>query len=194
MDEAEVGTIQLAGISGSLRRESYSTAVLLTLKEALAGRATVNILSPDLPLYNGDLDGEQRSDAIKNFQGSIASSDGLLIVSPEYNYGIPGVLKNALDWASRPANQAALKGKDALIITSSPGMLGGVRAQAQIRQTLSATMTRVLVWPDVTIPRVKDKIVNGRLVDEGTLKIAGEALDALLREIQLRRKMAAQAS
>ncbi|HVZ59481.1 MAG TPA: NADPH-dependent FMN reductase [Terriglobales bacterium] len=194
MDEAEVGTIQLAGISGSLRRESYSTAVLLTLKDALTGRATVNILSPDLPLYNGDMDGEQRPDAVKNFQSSIASSDGLLIVSPEYNYGIPGVLKNALDWASRPANQAALKGKDALIITSSPGMLGGARAQAQIRQTLSATMTRVLVWPDVTIPRVKDKIVNGRLVDEGTLKIAGEALDALLREIQLRRKMAAQAS
>jgi chromate reductase len=82
--------------------------------------------------------------SVSALKEAIAQADGLIICSPEYNYSTSGVLKNALDWASRPGFNSPLKNKPVLIMTSSPGVLGGVRAQSQLRETLSATLSRVI--------------------------------------------------
>lgn len=178
---------QILGISGSLRRESYSGAVLKGLQEAAAERARIEVFSlASIPLYNADLDGEQKPEPVIALKSAIRDCDGLVLVSPEYNYGMPGVLKNALDWASRPGYQSVLKDKPVLIMSSSPGMLGGSRAQAQLRQTLAGTLSRVIAVPEVVIPQVQAKIQDGRLTDATSLKFMLEAFDALLTEARQR--------
>jgi|SRR5581483_1291007 len=175
----------LLGISGSLRRGSYSGAVLQGLVEAARDRARIETFSlAPVPLYNADLDGENKPESVMALKNAIRDCDGLVLVSPEYNYGMPGVLKNALDWASRPGYQSVLKDKPVLIMTSSPGMVGGARACAQLRQTLGATLSRVVAVPEVLISHVQTKIQDGRLTDATSLKFMLEALDALLAEIQ----------
>jgi chromate reductase len=136
----------------------------------------------DVPLYNGDLDGETPPPAVKRLKTAIAEADGLVICSPEYNYGIPGVLKNAIDWASRPGFASPLKDKLALIMTASPGTAGGVRAQAQIRDALSATLARPL-RQQIAIANAANRIQDGRLVDEPTLNFIKTGLDDLINEI-----------
>jgi chromate reductase len=116
---------------------------------------------------------------------AIAQADGLIICSPEYNYGTSGVLKNALDWASRPGFKSPLKNKPVLIMTSSPGVLGGVRAQAQLRETLSATLSRVIRGPQIVIPGVIEKIQNGSFIDEKTIEFMLAAVDDLINEINV---------
>jgi chromate reductase len=108
----------------------------------------------------------------------------LVLASPEYNYGVSGVLKNALDWASRPGYQSVLRDKPVLIMTSSPGMVGGVRAQGQLRQTLGATLSRVIAVPEVVISQVQTKIQDGRLTDAASLEFILEAFKVLLTEIR----------
>lgn len=174
---------RILGIPGSLRRGSYSRAVLRGLEEAVRGRAQIDIFTLEsIPLYNADLDGERMPEPVVALKNAIRVSDGLVLSSPEHNYGTSGVLKNALDWASRPAYQSVLKGKPVLIVTSSPGVLGGVRAQAQLRQTLVATLSRIVVVPEVVIPSVAAKVHDGRLTDEASLKFLMDAFDALLAE------------
>jgi chromate reductase, NAD(P)H dehydrogenase (quinone) len=102
------------------------------------------------------------------------------------------VLKNALDWASRPGFNSPLKDKPALIMTSSPGFTGGVRAQYQLREVLSATLARVVARPQVVIGGVAQKIKEGRLVDEAAVTFALAAIDDLLREIRIARAFAAE--
>jgi chromate reductase len=107
------------------------------------------------------------------------------IYSPEYNNGVFGVLKNALNWASRPGFNSPLKNNPVLIMTSSPGLLGGVRAQSQLRGTLSATRSRVISCPRIVIPGVNQKIQDGRFVDEITIGFMLAAVDDLIGEIKL---------
>lgn len=178
--------IRLLGISGSLRRESHNTAVLSGLSALLAGRVDLRLFPlNDVPLYNADLDGEVVPPPVQQFKEAIGAAQGLVICSPEYNYGMPGVLKNALDWASRPGFKSPLKGKPVLIMTTSPGIFGGVRAQAQIRDVLSATLARPIARQHVAIPTVKEKVVNGALVDEVTIEFLLAAVEDLLAEIRL---------
>ena len=182
---AQTSRIRLLGIAGSLRREAYSKAVLRGLAEAVVDKAHVEIFDlAGIPLYNQDEDGDKSPDRVVALRKLIAASDGLILVSPEYNYGIPGVLKNALDWASRPAYQSAMKGKHTLIISTSPGMMGGVRAQAQIVQTLHGMLARPLVWPQVAIAKVAEKVRDGKLADQAALKYCTDALDGLLNQIR----------
>jgi chromate reductase, NAD(P)H dehydrogenase (quinone) len=116
------------------------------------------------------------------FKHAIQSSAGLVLCSPEYNHGMSGVLKNALDWASRPAPNSPLKGKPVLIMTSSPGATGGVRAQYQLRETLVSTFSRVVITPEIVIPHVFQKMVNGAFADEPNLSFAEAGIDALIAE------------
>ena len=175
----------LLGVSGSLRRTSFNTAVLTTLAALLPpGRLRVVTLN-DIPPYDGDLDGDVPPPAVQAFKTAIAASDGLVICSPEYNFGMPGVLKNALDWASRPAGRSPLKGKPVLVMSASPGALGGARAHYQIRETLGSVMARVVVRPPVTIAAAAEKIRDGRLVHEPTIEFVLEAVRDLEREIKL---------
>jgi chromate reductase len=175
----------LLGIAGSLRRGSYSAAVLRGLQESAKDRAHIEIFALDtVPLYNADLDGDHKPEPVVAMKTAIRDCAGLVLVSPEYNYGVSGVLKNALDWASRPGYQTVLKDKPVLIITNSPGLLGGVRAQAQLRQTLGATLSRIAAVPDLVVSQVQTKIHDGRFTDATSLKFMLDGLDALLAEIR----------
>lgn len=182
-----MSSIRLLGISGSLRAQAYSAAVLATLAEAARVQLDIFPLH-EVPLYNGDLDTEAPPAAVAALRSAIAAADGLVIVTPEYNYGIPGVLKNALDWASRPGFASSLKHKPAVIVTTSPGAVGGARAHAQVRETLSAALARVVVRPQIAIAGVNQKITDGRLTDEPSLKAALSAVDDLLADIELLRR------
>jgi chromate reductase, NAD(P)H dehydrogenase (quinone) len=178
--------IQLLGMSGSLRTGSYSNAVLKTLREKFAGRADLRIydLAP-IPLYNQDFEGEKRPQPVKKLLATIAASDGLVLCAPEFNHSIPGVLKNALDWASRPAFTSVMAYKPVAIMTTSRGALGGARCLEHMRVTLDSMLARVALAREVTITGSADKIRDGRLVDETCLGFACGAVEALLREIRL---------
>jgi len=186
-----VPTIRLLGISGSLRRHSANTAVLEALRARLAdqgGPVLSRFGLEEIPLFNSDL--EERFPApVQAFKEAISSSDGIVICSPEYNHGISGVLKNALDWASRPSLLTSpLKDKPALILTAAPSLTGGARAGPQIRETLASCLARVVPRPDVVIRRAHDKMVGGRFVDEEALSLAVQAIGDLVAEIMLLRQ------
>lgn len=183
-----MNTIHLIGISGSLRQASSNTAVLRTLQEKLPANVVLTLLPLDaIPLYNQDLDGDQPPVPVQGFKREIAHCDGIIICSPEYNFGMSGVLKNALDWASRPAFASPLKGKPVLLMTCSPAITGGVRAQAQLRETLGGTLSRVIARPPVVIGAVHTKIEHGRLADAANLDFALAAVRDLVAEIELLR-------
>jgi chromate reductase len=173
-------------MSGSLRSGSYSNAVLATLREKFADRADISLydLGP-IPLYNQDFEGEKRPEPVKALLSAIAESDGLVLCAPEYNHSIPGVLKNALDWASRPAFTSVMAYKPVAIMATSRGPLGGARCLEHMRVALESMLSRVALAREVTITACADKVREGRLVDEASLGFACGAVEALLREIQL---------
>ena len=138
--------VRLIGMSGSLRSGSYSNAVLETLSEKFAGRADLEIydLRP-IPLYDQDFEGEKRPEPVKQLLAAIASSDGLVLCAPEFNHSIPGVLKNALDWASRPAFTSVMAYKPVAIMATSRGPLGGARCLEHMRVALDSMLSRVVL-------------------------------------------------
>jgi len=179
-------TVQLVAISGSIRRASNCTAVLRSLQPLLPAGVTLHIAPLDaIPPYNADLDGDAPPEPVAALKRAIAAADGIVLCSPEYNYGMPGVLKNAIDWASRPAFASPLKGKPSLVVTSSPGALGGVRAQAQVRDALAATLARPLSRPHVAIPVIGSRFRDGELVDATALEMLDGAVADLLQEVRL---------
>ena len=177
---------RLLGMSGSLRSGSYSNAVLETLREKFAGRADLRIydLRP-IPLYDQDFEGEKRPEPVKALLSAIAESDGLVLCAPEFNHSIPGVLKNALDWASRPAFTSVMAYKPVAIMATSRGALGGARCLEHMRVALESMLSRVALAREVTITSSADKVRDGRLVDETSLGFACGAIEALLHEIRL---------
>src|SRR6202453_1010983 len=129
MRETTNGTVRIAGISGSLRRASFSTALLKILAEKALPAIEIQVVTLEhIPLYNEDLDRKPEIPAVAAFKRIIAESDGVLIATPEYNHGIPGVLKNALDWASRPVFESCFRHKPVSIISSSLAFTGGARS------------------------------------------------------------------
>jgi chromate reductase len=185
LGESGTPTISLLGISGSLRRASYSTAILRTLSTALSQEASLQIFHLNsIPLYNEDLDGEDKPPSVLALTSAISACDGLVVVSPEYNYGIPGVLKNAIDWASRPAHKSVLKDKPVVYMTSSPGVYGGVRAQSHLQQLFAATLSRPVTTSQVAIPTIASKVADGHLVDDASTAFALAAVRALVAEIR----------
>jgi chromate reductase, NAD(P)H dehydrogenase (quinone) len=178
--------VRLLGMSGSLRTGSYSNAVLETLREKFAGRADLRVYDlASIPLYNQDFEGEKRPQPVKKLLAAIAKSDGLVLCAPEFNHSIPGVLKNALDWASRPAFTSVMAYKPVAIMATSRGALGGARCLEHMRVALDSMLARVALAREVTITGSADKIRDGRLVDETCLGFACGAVEALLREIRL---------
>jgi chromate reductase len=175
---------RLLAISGSLRKASTNTAVLTAVAEAVADKATMTLFPlDDLPLYNQDIDVEPPLPAVAAFRDAISGADGLVIASPEYNYGMSGVLKNALDWASRPYGKAKLTGKPVLTVTVSPASTGGVRAQIQLNETLTAIAALVVLRPQAVIGSVFQKMTDGKFTDETALKFLIGGVEDLLRDI-----------
>ena len=174
--------LSLLGLSGSLRRAANSTAVLRGLQDALGFRAALDIFPLHaIPLYNEDDDAEHAPESVSS---AIEASDGVIMISPEYNHGMSGVLKNALDWASRPYGVSALKGKPVLTMTASPAFTGGVRAQQQMNETLASIPTRPVFRPQIVIAGVHEKVRDGRLIDEAAIGFALAGVDDLLEEIR----------
>jgi len=184
MDDAK--PLRLIGMSGSLRAGSYSNAVILTLREKFAGRADLRLydLAP-VPAYNQDFEGDKRPPVVKQLLADIADADGLVLCAPEFNHSIPGVLKNAIDWASRPSFQSVLAYKHVAIMATSRGPLGGARCLEHMRVALDSCLARIALAREVIISAAESKIRDGRLVDETSLGFACGAVEALIREIRL---------
>jgi chromate reductase len=138
--------IRILGISGSLRRGSHNTELLRAAARSLPPGVELQIYDglAELPHYNEDLDIEPVPEAAARLRRSVARADGLLIATPEYNGSVPGVLKNAIDWASRPFPDNALKGKPTAVIGASTSLFGAVWAQAQVRKALQIAGADVL--------------------------------------------------
>lgn len=160
--------LSLLGICGSLRRASLNRALLVAVGEALPAGITLAIDDHlgELPLFNSDLADPPAATALK---AAIAAADGVVFAVPEYNYGVPGCLKNALDWVSRPVASAPLRGKPVGLVGAASGMSGTIRAQTHMRQMLVFSDTPCLAQPEVLIPRAHERFdADGVLTDDAT--------------------------
>lgn len=162
--------IKILGIAGSLRKESYNKKLLMAAAELKPENMEIEVFNlAGIPLYNGDMDNEYAPEEVKNFKRKISESDGLLIATPEYNYSIPGVLKNAIDWASRPARDSVLNLKPLAIMGTTGGMYGTVRAQNHMRLIAQSTNMMDMKRPELMIPKQQEKFsTDGKLTDEAT--------------------------
>jgi chromate reductase len=184
MQETTNETVKIVGISGSLRRGSFSTSLLKILAERALPAIEIRVVTlEDIPLYNEDLDGKSEIQAVAAFKRIIAESDGVLIATPEYNHGIPGVLKNALDWASRPLFESCFKHKPVSIISSSVAFTGGVRAQYQLRETLISMQAHLVMGPEVVVGGVHRNLADDAYTDENGLTFILKSLGRLRDEI-----------
>jgi chromate reductase len=182
--------VSLLGMSGSLRRGSTCAAVLRTIAARLPAEIVMTIASlKDIPPYNEDEDRLDILRPIKELKTAIEAADGLVVISPEYNHGISGVLKNAIDWVSRPGYESVLKNKPVVVMSASNSPLGGVRAQLQLRETFASTLSRVVARRQVVIGQAAQKIADGKLTDEATLDFIGDAIADLMDEIDLVRRI-----
>jgi chromate reductase len=181
--------VRLVGLPGSLRKASFSRGTLLGLRNRLPDKVSLDILDPQLPLYNEDHDRPDGPEEIHRFRQAIENSDGLIIATPEYNHGIPGVLKNALDWASRPYGKSCLINKPALVISVSPAFTGGVRVHGQVNETLLSIPAQVVGGPQVVIGGIESKTSDGVLVDQASLNFALAALRQMVTSFRLNSRL-----
>ena len=180
----------LLAISGSLRQDSFNTALARALSDIAPDGVSVSAITlHNIPHYNADEDGNSPPKGAKELREAITACDGLILVSPEYNYGMPGVLKNALDWASRPAFASVLKNKPVLIVTATPSPTGGARAHAQLCATLAGTLSRVVARRQLTIAGVDQKLEGGRLHRPDTIQFLRDSLINLVDEIKMVRSV-----
>ena len=157
--------MRVLGISGSLRRDSLNSALLRAAAERLPGGAELVEFERlgEVPPYDEDVENhEPAPDAVRALREAIREADAVLIATPEYSHSIPGQLKNALDWASRPAGKSALDGKPAAAIGASKSMFGGVWAQAELRKVLAAMGGRV-IEAELPVAHAHELLDDGRL-------------------------------
>jgi len=187
VESAVAPAFNVVAFAGSLRRGSYNRALLREAKELAPPTLHIVIHELDaIPLYNGDLEAAGAPPSVVQLRDAVRQSDALLIATPEYNHGVPGVLKNTIDWLSRPPRDNALNGKVAALIGASPGMTGTARGQAQLRQALGATNTYVLLQPEVLVARAPEKFdVDGRLTDQATRDVLATFLQRFIDLIAL---------
>ena len=179
-----MNNINIVGFTGSLRKKSYNMATLLAAKEMMPKGVTLDIIDISLiPFFNEDLE-NNIPDSVANFKNKIASADGILIATPEYNFSIPPVLKNALDWASR-GDFKPLEDKPLAVMSASPSMLGGARVQYHLRQVCCALNLQPINRPEVFIAKAYEKFNDeGKLVDDITKKAILELVTALIEKIR----------
>jgi chromate reductase, NAD(P)H dehydrogenase (quinone) len=174
--------MRVLGISGSLRRDSFNSALLRAAAERLPGGVEFVAFEhlAEIPAYDADLEesGETPA-AVAELRAAMREADAVLVSTPEYNHSIPGALKNALDWASRPAGESALMGTPAAVIGASTGMFGAIWAQAETRKVLGALGGRVLER-EYPFPRAQDAFADGTLT---LTPEQSESLEDLLREL-----------
>ena len=168
--------LKILGISGSLRKASYNTAALRACTELAPPGMSLQITAyPDLPMFNQDVLDAGMPEPVKRIRDEITRADGLLIVSPEYNFSIPAPLKNLIDWGSRAPNQV-FQDKPVAMFSCTPGPLGGARVQYDLRRILSQLWAYPLPRPEVFIGMAPSKFADGKLTDETTRKFLTELL------------------
>jgi chromate reductase len=172
--------LNVLGLCGSLRKGSYNRMALRAAMElAPPGMSIDTIEIGAIPLFNQDIQDEGFPAPVQALSAKIAAADAVLFVTPEYNYSVPGVLKNAIDWVSRVPKQP-FDGKPGAIMGASPGMLGTARSQYHLRQICVTLNVLLLNGPEVMIAQANKKFdETGRLTDEGTRKFIGKLLVAL---------------
>jgi chromate reductase, NAD(P)H dehydrogenase (quinone) len=180
--------MRVLGISGSLRRDSYNTALLRAAAAQLP--PGVELVEWDrlkaVPPYDADDDGESAPEPVRELRDAIADADAVLIATPEYNASIPGVLKNALDWISRPHATNALRGKPAAVVGASTGMFGAVWSQAETRKVLATIGARV-IDRELPVPEAAERFdEQGRLTDADVEETLGEIVAELVAAVEAR--------
>jgi chromate reductase len=173
--------VAILGIAGSLRRESYNRAVLRAAGELLPAGAKLDPFELEgIPLFNQDQE-TSLPPVVAELKRRVRAADAVLFVTPEYNASVPGVLKNAIDWATRPAGDNSWRGKPAAIAGASVGSFGTVRAQYHLRQIMVGIEMIPLNRPEVTIARAPERFdAKGQLSDETSRKLLRDLLDALV--------------
>lgn len=174
--------MKILGICGSLRAGSLNRLLLRAAQEQAPAGTTIDVADLDgIPVFNEDLEAKGDPDAVRRLKERIRDSDAVLIATPEYAWGVPGVLKNALDWVSRPTGQSFLKQKPVALMGVSNGFWGTTRAQLQLRQTLTYHDALTLQSPWVYVPTGKEKFDgSGALTDERSRQQVKELVAALV--------------
>lgn len=175
----EATRLQILGLSGSLRKHSFNTAILHAAVGLAPNDMNIRVRTlEEVPVYNEDLRAEGYPAPVQALRDEIAAADGVLFATPEYNYSIPGVLKNAIDWASRPPDQP-FEGKPVAIMGASPGRIGTARAQYHLRQCFVFLDSRVMNRPEVMVSGANKLIdESGRLIDDATRQHIAKMLEA----------------
>jgi len=173
-------TLRVLGIAGSLRAGSFNRALLRAAQELAPEGMEIRAFDiAPIPLYNADVEAKGDPEPVAALKTAIREADALLFVTPEYNHGVPGVLKNAIDWASRPPDQP-FNDKPAAIMGASPSALGTGRAQYHLRQSCVFLNMHVLNKPEVLVAKAHEKFdKDGRLTDETTRGFVKKHLEAL---------------
>lgn len=173
--------IRIVGLAGSLKGKSYNKAALRAAKTLLPEKTELEIIDlKDIPFFNEDLEAQGIPEVVAEFKEKLSKADAILISTPEYNFSIPPVLKNALDWASR-GKKLPLYGKPLAIMSASPSMLGGARVQYHLRQVCVSINLLPLNKPEVFIAQAHTKFdEDGNLIDDRTKKSIEKLLVALV--------------
>jgi chromate reductase len=173
---------RVCGIAGSLRRSSYNRVILRAAQELAPAGLAIDIFDGlgEVPVFNQDVEAEGDPSGVTALKKAIRAADALLIATPEYNGGVPGVLKNALDWASRVSagSTSVLSGKPAAIFGASPGRLGTARAQPQLRLALASSGVFVMPQPEVHLMSISGHVTDGVLADEAALRVIASLMES----------------
>jgi chromate reductase, NAD(P)H dehydrogenase (quinone) len=187
--------ITILGIAGSLRKDSYNKGALRAARELCPEGARIEIYDiAGLPLFNQD---EERNPTPKvtEFKQQIRAADAILLVTPEYNYGVPGVMKNALDVASRPYGDNAWNGKPVALMSAAASIAGGIRAQYQIRQCFVFLNMDAVMQPEVAIGNAMQRFdEKGNLTDDTSKKLIRQLLENLVAKVRRLRQPMRQAA
>ena len=180
--------LRILGIAGSLRKASYNRGALRAAQQLCPEGASIEVFELDgIPPFNQDE--ERKAPArVVELKKKVREADAILFVTPEYNYGLPGVLKNAIDWASRPYGDNAWDGKPCALMSAAMSMGGGIRAQYQLRQSFVFLNMDAVVQPEVAINNVGERFdESSNLKDETSKKLIAQLLQNLVRKVHAAR-------
>ncbi len=181
--------MKILGIAGSLRHDSYNRKLLLAAAELLPDGVELELWDglKAVPPYDEDDDGARSPATVVQLRAALAGADAVLVATPEYNSSVPGQLKNAIDWASRPLATNPLRNKPVAVVGASTGAFGAVWAQAELRKVLAATGARI-VEGEVAVGHAHERFGSeGRLVDENLREQLEEVVEALVEQARMRR-------
>lgn len=173
--------LTIVGLSGSIRRGSFNTALLEAARELASPGMTIEPFGRlrEIPPYDDDERQSALPEPVRELWDRVAAANGLLIATPEYNFGPPGVLKNAIDWISRPPDRSPLRDKPIALMGASTGRMGTVRAQLALRQSFVFLDAHVVSKPEVLVSAAASAFADGRLIDESARSLLAELLTAL---------------